>query len=45
LERIIWRTSKVFVYTNPYNLVLAFKPVAVAKAPAPAPQLEMANSG
>jgi SAM-dependent methyltransferase len=36
LERIIWRTSKVFVYTNPYNLVLAFKPQVVARAAAPA---------
>jgi SAM-dependent methyltransferase len=32
LERIIWRTSKAFVYGNPYNLVLAFKPVAVSGA-------------
>jgi hypothetical protein len=32
LERIIWRTSKAFVYGNPYNLVLAFKPVAVSSA-------------
>jgi SAM-dependent methyltransferase len=30
LERIIWRTSKVFVFGNPYNTVLATKPVAVA---------------
>ena len=30
LERIIWRTSKVFVFGNPYNLVLAFKPPAAA---------------
>ncbi len=26
LERIIWRTSKVFVFGNPYNTVLATKP-------------------
>jgi hypothetical protein len=26
LERIIWRTSKVFVFGNPYNTVLASKP-------------------
>jgi SAM-dependent methyltransferase len=25
LEKIIWRTSKVFVFGNPYNTVLAFK--------------------
>ncbi|SDK16571.1 Methyltransferase domain-containing protein [Bradyrhizobium sp. Rc2d] len=28
LERIIWRTSKVFVFGNPYNTVLATKPKA-----------------
>jgi hypothetical protein len=26
LERIIWRTSKAFVFGNPYNTVLATKP-------------------
>jgi SAM-dependent methyltransferase len=26
LEKIIWRTSKVFVFGNPYNTVLAIKP-------------------
>jgi hypothetical protein len=26
LERIIWRTSKVFVFGNAYNIVLASKP-------------------
>ena len=26
LERIIWRTSKVFVFGNGYNIVLARKP-------------------
>jgi SAM-dependent methyltransferase len=30
LERIIWRTSKVFVFGNPYNTVLATKPAAVS---------------
>ena len=28
LERIIWRTSKVFVFGNAYNVVLARTPVA-----------------
>ena len=28
LERIIWHTSKVFVFGNAYNIVLASKPVA-----------------
>jgi len=28
LEKIIWRTSKVFVFGNPYNIVLAIKPEA-----------------
>ncbi len=28
LERIIWRTSKVFVFGNAYNIVLASKPAA-----------------
>ena len=27
LEWIIWRTSKVFVFGNAYNVVLARKPV------------------
>ena len=27
LERIIWRTSKAFVFTNGYNIVLATKPL------------------
>jgi hypothetical protein len=26
LERIIWRTSKIFVFGNGYNIVLATKP-------------------
>jgi hypothetical protein len=30
LERIIWRTSKVFVFGNPYNTVLASKPEAAS---------------
>jgi nitroreductase len=29
-ERIIWRTSKVFVFGNPYNTVLASKPAAAS---------------
>jgi SAM-dependent methyltransferase len=32
LERIIWRTSKVFVFGNAYNIVLASKPAAAAPA-------------
>jgi hypothetical protein len=32
LERIIWRTSKVFVFGNPYNTVLAIKPKAASSA-------------
>jgi len=32
LERIIWRTSKVFVFGNPYNMVLATKPVAASRS-------------
>jgi len=30
LERIIWRTSKVFVFGNGYNIVLASKPLMTA---------------
>ena len=30
LEKIIWRTSKVFVFGNGYNIVLAIKPVPTA---------------
>jgi cyclopropane fatty-acyl-phospholipid synthase-like methyltransferase len=33
LERIIWRTSKVFVFGNPYNTVLATKPEAASSSP------------
>jgi len=37
LERIIWRTSKVFVFGNPYNTVLATKPLrAASSVPPPA---------
>jgi SAM-dependent methyltransferase len=32
LEKIIWRTSKVFVFGNPYNLVLAYKPMVAVKS-------------
>ena len=32
LERIIWRTSKVFVFGNPYNTVLATKPEAASRS-------------
>lgn len=32
LERIIWRTSKVFVFGNGYNIVLAIKPAAVSSS-------------
>ena len=32
LERIIWRTSKVFVFGNPYNTVLATKPEAASSS-------------
>ncbi len=30
LEKIIWRTGKVFVFTNGYNIVLATKPLTAA---------------
>jgi hypothetical protein len=33
LERIIWRTSKVFIFGNPYNTVLATKPEAASCSP------------
>ena len=29
LEKIIWRTSKAFVFGNGYNIVLATKPTAL----------------
>jgi hypothetical protein len=34
LEKIIWRTSKVFVFGNPYNVVLASKPIGLASSTA-----------
>jgi len=42
LERIIWRTSKVFVFGNPYNTVLATKPEAGRFNDAAAPQMALA---
>jgi hypothetical protein len=30
LEKIIWRTSKTFVFGNGYNIVLAMKPADTA---------------
>jgi SAM-dependent methyltransferase len=38
LERIIWRTSKAFVFGNAYNIVLATKPVA------PSPSVSMTDA-
>lgn len=35
LEKIIWRTSKTFVFGNPYSTVLATKPKAARQAGAP----------
>ena len=35
LEWIIWRTSKTFVFGNPYNTVLAMKPLAGAPSALP----------
>jgi SAM-dependent methyltransferase len=32
LEKIIWRTSKVFVFGNPYNTVLAIKPESASRS-------------
>jgi len=32
LEKIIWRTSKVFVFGNPYNTVLAIKPHSASRS-------------
>jgi SAM-dependent methyltransferase len=37
LEWIIWRTSKVFVFGNPYNTVLAVKPEGASSLRVPAP--------
>ena len=31
LEKIIWRTSKIFVFGNGYNIVLASKPLQAAR--------------
>jgi SAM-dependent methyltransferase len=45
LERIIWRTSKVFVFSNPYNLVLAFKPAAAVTSAAAARVPQVAAGG
>jgi len=42
LERIIWRTSKVFVFGNPYNTVLATKPMAARSSEAAVPQTALA---
>jgi cyclopropane fatty-acyl-phospholipid synthase-like methyltransferase len=42
LERIIWHSSKVFVYGNPYNTVLATKPEAKARSLAPVPSSQRA---
>jgi hypothetical protein len=38
LERIIWRTSKAFVFGNAYNIVLATKPIA------PSPSVPMTDA-
>src|SRR5215469_16316001 len=42
LEWIIWRTSKVFVFGNPYNTVLATRPEAGRFDEAEAPQVTLA---
>lgn len=42
LERIIWRTSKAFVFGNPYNTVLAIKPVGQQFQELAAPHAEPA---
>ncbi|WP_426436924.1 SAM-dependent methyltransferase [Bradyrhizobium genosp. P] len=42
LEKIIWRTSKVFVFGNPYNTVLAIKP-KTARLNEAAPQTAQAD--
>ena len=42
LEWIIWRTSKVFVFGNPYSTVLATKPEAGRFNDAKAPQVALA---
>jgi hypothetical protein len=35
LEKIIWRTSKIFVFGNAYNIVLARKSGESSPAPIP----------
>ena len=46
LERIIWRTSKVFVFGNGYNVVLASKlPRASTRAGVPKMHLEKESQG
>jgi hypothetical protein len=44
LEKIIWRTSKIFVFGNGYNIVLATKPAnadqIIKSAEAAAPALD-----
>ena len=44
LEWIIWRTSKSFVFGNPYNIVLATKPMAGSSAVSPNPSSEPATA-
>lgn len=44
LEKIIWRTSKVFVFGNPYNTVLATKPAAIAAEAAEPERLAEPNA-
>jgi soluble P-type ATPase len=31
LEKIIWRTSKTFVFGNGYNIVLAIRPADIGR--------------
>jgi SAM-dependent methyltransferase len=45
LEKIIWRTSKVFVFGNPYNTVLAIKPEAVYRSHQMLASLEVVSGG
>lgn len=42
LEKIIWRTSKVFVFGNPYNIVLATKPATARVSETAAPAVSAA---
>jgi hypothetical protein len=45
LEKIIWRTSKAFVFGNGYNLVLAFRPpVPSSAAPPVAAEMPLAEA-